>query len=152
MAGKYYEEFDVGDVYEHEPGRTLTQFDNMLFSSLTLNPQPLHLNEDFAADTEFGECIIHSGFTLSLVIGQSVGDTTLGTTVANLGMSEVEFPTPLFAGDTVYAETEVLEKRPSDSRPEQGIVQFQHRGRNQDGDLVARIDRAALMVREGTSP
>lgn len=145
MAGLYFEEFDVGHIFKHELRRTVTEADNMLFSNMTLNPQPLHIDFDFASKTEFGKPLVNSLFTLGLMIGISVNDTTIGTTVGNLGMSEVKFPNPLFHGDTVHVETEVKAVRESKSRPTQGIVTFIHRAYNQNDVLVAMCERAALM-------
>jgi acyl dehydratase len=146
MAGLHFEEFSVGQVFDHPWSRTVTEMDNVLFSALTLNPQPLHLDEHFASRTEFGQRIVNSAFTLGLMVGISVGDTTLGTTVANLGWDEVRFPRPLFHGDTVRVESEVLSKRESRSRPGQGIVEFLHRAFNQKDELVAHCRRSALML------
>jgi len=145
MAGLYFEEFEVGHTFKHELRRTITEADNMLFSNMTLNPQPLHIDFDFASKTEFGKPLVNSLFTLGLMIGISVNDTTIGTTVGNLGMSEVKFPKPLFHGDTIRVETEVKNVRESKSRPTQGIVIFEHRAYNQNSDLVAICERAALM-------
>ncbi len=145
MAGLYFEEFEVGHIFEHELRRTVTEADNMLFSNMTLNPQPLHIDFDFASKSEFGQPLVNSLFTLGLMIGISVNDTTIGTTVGNLGMSEVKFPNPLFHGDTVRVETEVKAVRESKSRPTQGIVTFVHRAYKQDNTLVAMCERAALM-------
>ena len=147
MAGLYFEEFSVGRAFDHAWTRTVTEMDNVLFSSLTLNPQPLHLDEEFARTTEFGQRIVNSIFTLGLMIGMTVGDTTLGTTIANLGMTDVVFPAPLFEGDTVRAETEVIGVRASKSRPEAGLVEFRHRAFKQDGTLVAECRRTAFMRR-----
>lgn len=148
MAGLYFEEFDVGHIFKHELRRTVTEADNMLFSNMTLNPQPLHIDFDFASKTEFGKPLVNSLFTLGLMIGISVNDTTIGTTVGNLGMSEVKFPNPLFHGDTVHVETEVKAVRESKSRPTQGIVTFIHRAYNQNDILVAMCERAALMYKK----
>lgn len=145
MAGLYFEEFIVGEIIKHELRRTVTESDNMLFSNMTLNPQPLHIDFDFASKTEFGKPLVNSLFTLGLMIGISVNDTTIGTTVGNLGMSEVKFPHPLFHGDTVHVETEIKAVRESKSRPKQGIVTFVHRAFNQKDVLVAICERAALM-------
>ena len=145
MAGLYFDEFEEGHVFKHELRRTVTEADNMLFSNMTLNPQPLHIDFDFASKTEFGKPLVNSLFTLGLMIGISVNDTTIGTTVGNLGMTDVKFPHPLFHGDTVRVETEVKGKRESRSRPTQGIVTLIHRAYNQNGDLVAQCERAALM-------
>ena len=139
MAGLTFDEFTVGQVFTHQPSRTVTESDNLLFSALTMNPQPLHLDAEFAKSSHFGQRLVNSIFTLGLVVGLSVGDTTLGTTVGNLGFEKVEFPKPVFIGDTITAETRVLEKRDSKSRPEWGIVVFEHRGVNQ---------RAAMMLKK----
>lgn len=147
MPGKYFDELNVGDVFKHQPGRTVTETDNVLFSTMTMNPQPLHLDHEFAKTSEFGRPLVNSILTLGIIVGLSVGDTTLGTTVGNLGFEKVEFPKPVFHGDTLYAETEVVEKRESRSRPQWGIVVFEHRARNQHGDLVMRCRRAAMMRR-----
>jgi len=146
MAGKTFDEFAVGQVFEHQPARTVTETDNLLFSTLTMNPQPLHVDAEFAKATEFGQRLVNSIFTLGLVVGLSVGDTTLGTTVGNLGFEKVEFPKPVFIGDTVRAQTAVVAARPSKSRPGQGIVTFEHRGVNQRGEIVCRATRNALML------
>lgn len=151
MPGKYFEEFVVGEVLQHQPGRTITEMDNVLFTCLTMNPQPLHLDEEFAKTTEFGQRLVNSILTLGIMVGLSVGDTTLGTTVANLGFDKTEFPKPVFHGDTIYAETEVVEKRESRSRQDAGIVFFEHRAKNQRGEVVARCRRAALMRKRGSS-
>ncbi len=152
MAGRYFEELAVGDCFDHQPGRTVTETDNLLFSTLSMNPQPLHLDAAFAAQTEFGQRLVNSLFTLSLTVGLSVGDTTLGTTVGNLGFESITFPKPVFIGDTLYAQTEVIAVRESKSRPSQGIVTFEHRAKNQRGELVVRCRRAALMhKRPGTA-
>jgi acyl dehydratase len=145
MAGLYFEEFEEGQVFEHAIGRTVTEMDNVLFCTLTMNPQPLHLDAEFAKTTEFGQRLVNSLFTLGLVIGISVGETTLGTTVANLGMSDVRFPKPVFHGDTLRARTIVRSKRKSQSRPDAGIVEFEHQGVNQRGETVAICRRAGLM-------
>lgn len=144
-GGRWFEELTPGLVIRHAMTRTVTETDNTLFSVMTMNPQPLHLDESFAAETEFGTRIVNSLFTLSLLVGMSVYETTLGTTVANLGFEEIEFPAPVFPGDSLRAETEVLAARPSASRPGQGIVTFEHRAYNQRDELVARCRRAALM-------
>jgi len=149
MAGLYFEEFTVGRVFDHPWTRTVTEMDNVLYSSLTMNVQPLHLDEEFAKKTEFGQRIVNSLFTLGLMIGITVNDTTLGTTIANLGMSKVEFPKPVFHGDTIYSETEVVEKRESRSRPQWGIVTFVHRALNQHGEVVMVARRNAMMRKKG---
>ena len=134
MAGLYLEEFVVGQVIRHALTRTVTESDNVLFSVMTMNPQPLHIDFDFAAKSEWGKPLVNSLFTLGLMIGISVHDTTLGTTIANLGMTETVFPHPLFHGDTVRVETEVISVRESKSQPDRGIVEFEHRAFNQNGD------------------
>ena len=145
MAGLYFEEFTVGQMFRHQPGRTVTEADNVLFTTMTMNPQPLHLDAAFAAQTEFGQRLVNSLLTLGIAVGLSVGDTTLGTTVANLGFDKIEFPKPVFHGDTLYVETEIMDKRESRSRPDAGVVFFEHRATNQREELVARIRRAGLM-------
>ena len=145
MTGLYFEEFEEGQVFDHAMSRTVSEMDNVLFCSLTMNPQPLHLDEEFAKRTEFGRRLVNSLFTLGLVIGISVGDTTLGTTVANLGISDVRFPKPVFHGDTLRVRTVVRAKRRSRSRQDAGIVEFEHQGINQRGETVAVCQRAALM-------
>ncbi|MCB7135637.1 MaoC family dehydratase [Cellulosimicrobium marinum] len=144
QRGLYYDELETGVVYRHRPGRTLTEADDVVFSTLTMNHQALHLDAAWAATQPFGQRLVNSMMTLSTLVGLSVGQVTQGTIVANLGFREVEFPKPLFHGDTLYAETEVVEKRPSASRPGQGVVTLEHRGLNQDGVLVARAVRSAL--------
>lgn len=146
MAGLYFEEFEVGQIFRHAIRRTITETDNVWFSAITHNPAALHLDEEYAKGTEFGTRIVNSCFTLGLMVGISVGDTTLGTTVANLGWDEVRFPKPLFHGDTIHVESEVLLKRPSKSRPGQGIVEFMHRAYNQHDVLVGHCRRQALML------
>jgi acyl dehydratase len=145
MAGLYFEDFAEGQLFEHATGRTVTEMDNVLFSALTMNPQPLHLDAEFAKNTEFGQRLVNSLFTLGLVIGISVGETTLGTTIANLGMSEVRFPKPVFHGDTLRARTIIRAKRMSRSRTDAGIVEFEHQGINQRGETVMVCRRAGLM-------
>jgi acyl dehydratase len=151
VAGLYFEEFEIGQRFAHSITRTITEMDNVLFTALTHNPQPLHLDAEFAKATEFGRQIVNSIFTLGLMVGVSVGDTTLGTTVANLGMTDVVFPKPVFYGDTLHSETSVLEKRESRSRPDAGIVLFEHRCINQRGEEVARCKRSALMRKKPNS-
>src|SRR5271165_4031462 len=152
MAGLYFEEFEEGQVFEHAISRTVTEMDNVLFSTLTMNPQPLHLDEEFAKQTEFGQRLVNSLFTLGLVIGISVVDTTLGTTIANLGMSDVRFPKPVFHGDTLRVRTIVRAKRKSRSRPDAGIVEFEHQGVNQRGEIVAICQRAGLLMCRPPAP
>jgi len=146
MPGLYFEEFSVGQTFTHPIRRTVTEADNVFFTAMTHKPAQLHLDEEYAKGTEFGTRIVNSLFTLGLMIGISVGDTTLGTTVANLGMDEVRFPKPVFHGDTLHVETEVLELRASKSRPRQGIVVFQHKAINQRGEVVAQCKRSAPML------
>lgn len=149
MAGLYFEEFEVGQVFQHAIRRTITEADNVLITTLTHNPAALHLDEEYCREhTEFGTRIVNSCLTLSLMVGISVNDTTLGTAVANLGWDEVRFPAPLFHGDTIRVETEVLELRSSRSRPDNGIVIFAHRAFNQHGVLVGTCKRTALMLRK----
>ncbi|MEE2768195.1 MAG: MaoC family dehydratase [Actinomycetota bacterium] len=148
QRGRWYEELTEGLVIFHALRRTVTEADNLMFCALTHNPQPLHLDAEFAAGTEFGQRLVNSLFTLGLVVGISVADTTLGTTVANLGFEEAAFPAPVFIGDTIRVETEVLAARKSQSRPDAGIVTFEHRSFNQNEDLVCRARRIALMRRE----
>lgn len=146
MAGLYFEEFKVGMVFKHPIRRTITEADNVFFSAMTHNPAALHLDAEYAKTTEFGQRLVNSCLTLSFMVGISVGDTTLGTSVANLGWDEVRFPKPLFHGDTIHVETEVLESRPSKSRPGQGLITFAHRTFNQRDELVAVCKRVALML------
>ncbi|WP_413776064.1 MaoC family dehydratase [Rhodopseudomonas palustris] len=145
MAGMYFEEFEVGQEFRHALTRTVTEMDNTMFSLLTLNPQPLHIDAHFAEKTEFGQRIFNSLYTLGIMIGMTVYDTTLGTTVANLGMTDVTFPKPVFHGDTLRATTKVLSKRESKSRPNAGIVEFEHHALNQNDEIVGRCLRTALM-------
>ena len=148
MAGLYFEEFAVGTVFKHAIRRTITEADNVFFSALTHNPAALHLDEEYCkAHSEFGQRIVNSAFPLGLMVGISIGDPTLGTTVANLGWDTVRFPKPLFHGDTVHVESEVCEVRDSRSRPDNGIVVFAHRAYNQHNELVAICKRSALMLR-----
>src|SRR4051794_33120713 len=145
MAGLYFEEFFVGQKFDHAIRRTVTEMDNVLFTALTHNPAALHLDEEYGKTTEFGQRIVNSLFTLGLMVGISVHDTTLGTTVANLGMTDVNFPKPVFHGDTIRVRTTVMSLRRSRSRADAGIVEFEHVGLNQHGDTVAICRRAALM-------
>ncbi|MBO9309875.1 MAG: MaoC family dehydratase [Chloroflexi bacterium] len=147
MGGKYFEELPVGARFKHQLGRTVTEMDNILFCALTLNTQPLHINEDYAASTEFGTRIVNGLFTLSLVVGLTVRDLTEGTIVANLGYERIVHPRPVFHGDTLYAESEVLEARESRSRPDCGVVRLKHIGRNQRGEVVIELERTALFLR-----
>jgi acyl dehydratase len=145
QRGRYYDELEVGDRYLHRPGRTATEADNTLFSTLTMNPQALHLDAAYAETQPFGQRLMNSMWTLSTMVGASVSQITQGTLVAQLGMSDIAFPAPLFHGDTLYVETEILEKRLSKSRPGQGLVTMKHTGRNQNGEVVATATRVALM-------
>jgi acyl dehydratase len=148
MAGLYFEDFEVGQEFKHALSRTVTEMDNTMFSLLTLNPQPLHIDAHFAASTEFGQRIFNSLYTLGIMIGMTVYDTTLGTTVANLGMTDVRFPKPVFHGDTLRATTRVISLRDSKSRPQAGIVEFEHHALNQNGEIVGSCRRMALMHRK----
>ncbi len=147
MTGKYYEELEVGQKFKHANGRTVTEMDNVLFSMLTMNSQPLHSNQDFASRTEFGERIVNGVFILGLVVGLSVPELSEGTIVATLGYDHVVSPHPTFHGDTLYAETQVLEKRESKSRPEVGIVRLKHWGRKPDGTLVLEAERTVMFLK-----
>lgn len=147
MAGLWFDELQVGQVFDHAIRRTVTETDNLLFSTLTHNPAQLHLDAEYMKSTEFAQVLVNSTFVLGLMVGVSVGDTTLGTAVANLGWDEVRFPAPVFVGDTLRIETEVLELRLSKSRPDQGIVTFAHRAYNQRGELVAHCRRTGLQRR-----
>lgn len=147
MAGLWFEQFTVGQVFRHEVRKTVLDYENSLFSSLTYNPAQIHIDHAYCAETEFGKPLMNSIFTLGLVIGLSVQETTLGTTVANLGMTDTTFPRPVFSGDTIRAETRVLELRESKSRPGQGIVTFEHIGLNQRDEVVCRTVRNALMLK-----
>jgi acyl dehydratase len=147
VSGRWFEELEAGTVVTHVTRRTVTETDNVLFTTMTMNPAPLHLDADYAAHTEFGKPLVNSMFTLALVVGLSVPELTLGTIVAQLGIDEARFPTPVFAGDTIRAVTEVVEARASRSRPEQGLVVFEHRAYNQRDELVCTARRTGLMHR-----
>lgn len=147
MAGKYFEELDVDMTFEHQPSRTVTETDNLLFTALTLNPQPLHLDAEFAASTQHGQILVNSIFTLGLVVGLSVGDTTLGTTLGNLGFDRTTFPNPVFIGDTISVRSRVVDRRESRSKPDRGIVTFEHEGINQRGETVCSCIRGAMMMK-----
>jgi len=147
MSGLYFDEFKVGQVFHHAITRTVTETDNLLFTTLTHNPQPLHLDVEFVKQTEFGQRLVNSIFTLGLMIGVSVGDITLGTTIANLGMTDVRFTHPVFIGDTLRSQSTVLEMRPSKSRPDAGVVVFEHKCLNQRDEEVGYCKRSALMRR-----
>ncbi len=148
MPGMWFEEFEVGRTYAHTITRTVTEMDNMMFSCLTMNPQPLHIDRHFCEQTEWGQPLMNSLFTLGLMIGISVNELTVGTTIANLGMRDVNFPAPLFQGDTLHVTTEVKGKRASNSRPDAGIVEFIHRAYKQDDTLVAECTRQAFMRKQ----
>jgi len=153
MAGRYFEELNAGDVVRHSLGRTITEMDNVLFTSLTLNTQPLHLNEDFAIkQSQFGRRIVNGLFTMALAVGMTVPELTEGTIVANLGYDNVKHPHPVFHGDTLYVETEIIDKRESRSNPRRGIVVFRHIGRNQDGVVVVEVERTTLMLKRPEAP
>ena len=147
MAGLWFDEFVVGKVFRHEIRRTVTEADNIWFSAMTYNPAQLHIDYDYAAKTEFGQPLVNSIFTLGLVIGLSIQDTTLGTTVSNLGMTDTVFPKPVFAGDTIRSETTIIALRESKSRPEQGILTMEHVGLNQRDEVVCKTVRNALMMK-----
>lgn len=150
MRGKYYEDLEVGSTFEHEPGRTVTETDNLLFTTLTLNPQPLHLDAEFAAQSIHGQILVNSIFTLGLVVGLSVGDTTLGTTLGNLGFDKTVFPNPVFIGDTIRVSSKVVDRRESKTKPDRGIVTFEHTGKNQRDEIVCSCIRGAMMMRRPT--
>jgi len=152
QRGLFYDEFEVGTRYLHRPGRTVTEADNVLFTSITMNTQALHLDAAWAATQPFGERLVNSMLTLSTMVGASVAQLTQGTLVANLGFTDVTFPAPVFIGDTLYFETTVDDKRLSESRPGQGIITMTHRARNQDDVLVATTKRSALVWLEGARP
>jgi acyl dehydratase len=145
MAGRYFDEWQVGDRVEHAITRTVTETDNLLISTLTHNPQPMHLDAEAAKESEFGRILVNSCFTFSLAVGISVGDTTLNTLIANLGFDEVKFPKPVFYGDTLRIESECIAVRESQSRPKAGIVTWEHRAINQRGELVCTMKRTALL-------
>jgi len=147
MSGKYFEEFEPGAIVQHAMTRTVTETDNLLFTALTMNPQPLHLDEEFGKNSMYGQRIVNSVFTLGLVAGIHVADLTLGTTLGNLGFKDVKFPKPVFIGDTLRVESEVLDTRVSNSRPNAGIVELEHRALNQRDEVVCILRRAALMLR-----
>ncbi len=147
MPGKYYEDLEVGMTIRHPLGRTITEADNTLFCAITMNPQPLHLNADFAARTPFGQRLVNGLLTLALATGLTVADLTEGTIIANLGYENVRHPNPMFHGDTLYVETEVLSKRESKSRPNAGIVRLKHIGRKQDGTVVVEFERVVLFLK-----
>ena len=148
MAGRFFDEWQVGDVVAHEVTRTVTETDNVLVSALTHNPQPMHLDHEVAAGSEFGKPLVNSVYTFGLMVGVSVSDTTLGTLIANLGYDKLIFPSPVFVGDTLRSESECLEARESKSRPNAGIVTWEHRSYNQRGELVCKCTRSALLLKK----
>ena len=148
MAGRFFDEWQVGDVIAHAVTRTVTETDNVLVSALTHNPQPMHLDHEVAAQSEFGKPLVNSIYTFGLMVGVSVSDTTLGTLVANLGYDKLIFPSPVFVGDTLRSESECIEARESKSRPNAGIVTWEHRSFNQRGELVCRCTRSALLLKK----
>jgi acyl dehydratase len=147
MPGKYYDELKVGMKVQHSLGRTITEADNTFFNALTMNTQPLHLNEDFSSKTQFGKRIVNGILTLGVVIGLTVSDLTEGTIVANLNYEKVNHPKPVFHGDTIYVETEVLDMRESRTKKDRGIVKLQHLGKNQDGEIVCEVERTILFLK-----
>ena len=147
MTGKYFEDLKVGNRILHKQGRTITEMDNVLFTTLTMNTQPLHLNEDYAARTDFGQRIVNGIFTLGLVVGLTVGELTEGTILANLGYEKIVHPNPVFHGDTIYVESEVLAKRESRSRPDCGIVRLKHTGKKPDGTIVIEVERTVMFLK-----
>jgi len=148
--GRYFEDFEIGDIYEHWPGRTVTETDNIWFTNLTMNTHPVHFDENYAAQSEFGRCLVNSTLTLALVAGMCVSGTSQKA-IANLGWEEIKLPAPVFVGDTLYSESEVLDKRESKSRPTQGIVRVRHIGKNQDGVIIMNMVRSFLSAKRGHS-
>ena len=148
MPGKYFEELEVGKFFEHDVRRTVTETDNLLFSTMTHNPQPLHIDSEFAKQSQYGQILVNSLYTLGLVIGISVSDTTLGTTIGNLGMEKVEFPNPVFIGDTLHVTTRIVSKRESKTKPDRGIVWFEHIGINQRNEVVCECHRKGLIIKK----
>ena len=147
MSGKYFEELEVGALFQHQPARTITETDNLLFTALTHNLQPLHLDAEFAKQSQYGQILVNSLYTLGLVVGLSVADTTLGTTIGNLGMERTEFPNPVFIGDTLSVSTEIVDKRESRTKPDRGIVWFKHLACNQRGEIVCECLRKGMMLK-----
>lgn len=147
MTGKYFEDLEVGQHFRHAQGRTITEADNTFFCVLTMNSQPLHLNADYAAKTEFGQRIVNGLLTMALTVGLTVSDLTEGTVVANLGYDRVSHPNPVFHGDTIYVESEVLEKRESRSNPDRGLVRLRHIGRKPDGTVAVELERMVLFLK-----
>lgn len=150
MTGKYFEDLEVGQHFRHAQGRTITEADNTLFCVLTMNSQPLHLNADYAAKTEFGQRIVNGLLTMALTVGLTVSDLTEGTVVANLGYDRVSHPNPVYHGDTLYVESEVLEKRESRSKPDRGVVRLRHIGRKPDGTLAVELERTVLFLKRSS--
>jgi len=149
MPGKYFDDLKVGMTFQHSLGRTITEADNTFFNALTMNTQPLHLNEDFASKTQFGKRIVNGILTLGVVVGLTVSDLTEGTIIANLNYEKIEHPKPVFHGDTIYVETEVLDKRESRSKRDRGIVKLRHLGRNQDDATICEVERTILFLKRG---
>jgi acyl dehydratase len=147
MSGKFFEDLEVGMTIQHSLGRTITEADNTFFNALTMNTQPLHLNEDYASKTQFGKRIVNGILTLGFVIGITVNELTAGTIVANLGYEKVEHPKPVYHGDTIYVETQVVEKRVSRSNPDRGVIKLRHLGKNQDGDVICDVVRTVLFLK-----
>ena len=147
MPGKYFDDLEVGMTFQHSLGRTITEADNTFFNAITMNTQPLHLNEDFSSKTRFGKRIVNGILTLGVVIGITVNELTAGTIVANLSYEKVDHPKPVFHGDTIYVETQVLEKRASRSKPDRGIVKLRHFGKNQHGDVICEVERTVLFLK-----
>ena len=150
MPGKFFEELEVGDVFFHSPSRTVTETDNLLITTLTMNTQPLHLDAEFAKETVHEQILVNSIFTLGLLVGLSVGDTTLGTTLGNLGFDKTIFPNPVFVGDTISASTKIIDKRKSKSKTDRGIVTFEHTAKNQHGEVVCLCLRTGMMARRNS--
>ncbi len=151
MAGRYWDDLEPGQRFRHATGRTVTETDNLLFCALTMNTQPLHVNEQFAATTQFGRRIVNGIFTMGLAVGLTVPELTEGTIVANLGYDRVRHPAPVFLGDTITVETEILEKRPSGSKPDRGIIRMLHRALNQDGVVVMELERSVMFMKRPTT-
>ena len=151
VSGKYYEDLEPGQIYRHAITRTVTETDNLLFSALTYNSQPLHLDDEFCKTTMYGQRLVNSIFTLGLVVGVGVGELTLGTTLGNLGFNEITFPRPVFIGDTLRSETEITDRRESRKNPETGIVHFETRGFNQRDEMVVKVHRVGLMMKRPAS-
>ena len=147
MPGKFFDDLEVGMIFLHEKGRTITEADNTFFNAITMNTQPLHMNEDFSSKTQFGRRIVNGILTLGLVIGITVDELTAGTIVANLSYEKVNHPRPVFHGDTIYVETKVLEKRASRSKPDRGIIKLKHLGKNQSGELICEVERTVLFLK-----